>query len=67
MRKEAASGEFYMSPWGTHPRLQLLTVADLLAGKGIDYPRTAGANVTLKAAPRVKPKKHEGQLDLEES
>jgi hypothetical protein len=53
------------SPWGEHPCIQLLTVKDLLDGKGIDYPRTAGANVTLKAAPRVKPKKHEGQLDLD--
>ncbi|PYO40397.1 MAG: site-specific DNA-methyltransferase [Gemmatimonadetes bacterium] len=53
MRQEAASADFYTSPWGKHPRIQLLTVADLLAGKGIDYPRTAGTNVTLKAAPRV--------------
>jgi len=53
MREEAASAGFYDSPWGKHPRIQLLTVADLLAGKSIDYPRTAGTNVTLKAAPRV--------------
>lgn len=64
MRQEAASAGFFTSPWGKHPRLQLLTVGELLAGKGIDYPRTAGANVTLKAAPRVRPKKHDGQLDL---
>jgi len=54
MREEAASAGFYTSPWGKHPRIQLLTVADLLAGKGIDYPRTAGTNVTLKAAPRAR-------------
>jgi DNA modification methylase len=53
MRQEAASADFYVSPWGKHPRIQLVTVADLLAGKGIDYPHTAGTNVTLKAAPRV--------------
>lgn len=54
MRKEAASAGFYTSPWGKHPRLQLLTVADLLGGKGIDYPRTAGVNQTFKRASRVK-------------
>ncbi len=54
MRAEAAAAGFYASPWGKHPRIQLLTVADVLAGKGIDYPRTAGTNVTLKAAPPVK-------------
>jgi len=25
------------SPWGKHPRIQLLTVGELLAGKRIDY------------------------------
>lgn len=55
MREEAASSDFYRSPWGKHARIQLLTVADLLDGRGIDYPRTAGTNVTLKAARRAKP------------
>jgi hypothetical protein len=32
----------------SYPRLQLLTVRELLAGKGIDYPP---ANVTFKKAP----------------
>lgn len=53
LMKAEASGEYYTSPWGKHPRLQLLTVADLLDGKGIDYPRTAGTNVTYKAAPKA--------------
>jgi len=56
MRQEAAAAGFYTSPWGKHPRIQLLTVAELLDGKGIDYPRTAGTNVTLKAAPRAEAK-----------
>ena len=50
MREEAASAGFYISPWGRHPRIQLLTIADLLDGRGIDYPRTAGSNVTYKSA-----------------
>lgn len=59
MREDAASAGFYTSPWGKHARIQLLTVADLLAGKGIDYPRTAGTNVTLKAAPRAREREAE--------
>jgi site-specific DNA-methyltransferase (adenine-specific) len=29
MKTEAASIGFYKSSWGTHPRLQILTIADL--------------------------------------
>lgn len=54
MRAEAASAGFYESPWGKHPRIQILTVEELLGGKGIDYPRTAGVNKTLKLAPKAK-------------
>jgi DNA modification methylase len=54
MRKEAASAGFYESPWGKHPRVQLLTVGELLKGKTIDMPRTAGTNRTFKKAPKVK-------------
>ncbi len=53
MRKEAAAAGFYTSPWGTsHPRVQLLRIAELLAGKRVDYPPTQ-ANVTLKRAPKA--------------
>ena len=38
MRKEAATAGFYETPWGKHPRLQLLTIKDLLDGKRIDCP-----------------------------
>jgi hypothetical protein len=52
MRAEAASVGFYNSPWGKkYPRLQILTIAELLKGKEIDYPPT-GANVTFKKAPK---------------
>ncbi len=57
MRKEAAKTGFYESPWGKHPRLQLLTVAELLQGKRIDYPASRHLNVTFKKAPKVKHKK----------
>jgi DNA modification methylase len=54
MRAEAASAGFYKSQWGNHPRLQLLAVAELLEGKGIDYPAPRQTNVTIKRAERVK-------------
>jgi DNA modification methylase len=53
MRSEATSAGFYTSHWGQHPRLQLLTVAELLEGKEIDYPHVTGVNRTFKQAPRA--------------
>jgi hypothetical protein len=58
MRKEAASAGFYTSPWGKHPRLQLLPVDELLTGKGIDRP-PAQTSVTFKRAPKTPPKVRE--------
>lgn len=54
MRSEAAGAGFYESRWGRHPRLQILTIADLLAGQGIDYPPSQQVNVTFKRAPRAR-------------
>lgn len=51
METEAATVGFYKSPWGNHPRLQILTIAELLGGKRIDYPPTI--NVTHKRAPKA--------------
>ncbi|MBA2757363.1 MAG: hypothetical protein H0U37_07975 [Chloroflexi bacterium] len=34
-------------------RLQMLTVAQLLDGRGIDYPHVTGANVTHRRAARA--------------
>lgn len=57
MRSEAASAGFYQAPMGRqYARIQLLTVADLLAGKTLDFPRE---NVTFKKAPKA------GQAALE--
>ena len=66
MRAEAASAGFYTSPWGSnHPRLQLLTVGELLEGKQIDYPHFTGGAATFRRAPRVRPPGGEqGALDL---
>jgi len=56
MQKEAATAGFYTSAWGQHPRLQILTVEDLLAGRRIDYPAPFSSNVTIKKAPVVRPR-----------
>lgn len=52
MMSEAASAGFYKSPWGNHPRIQILTIAEMLNGKGIDYPHPS--NVTFKRAPKAE-------------
>jgi hypothetical protein len=64
MRSEAASAGFYTSPWGQHPKIQLLTVAELLAGKRIDMP-AGGAHMTQVALPPVpEATVHPDQLSL---
>jgi hypothetical protein len=65
MRKEAASAGFYeCAAWNTkHPRLQILTVGDLLEGKTIDAPATGDIR-TFKKAPRVRAKSKDSQHKL---
>ena len=58
MRSEAAAAGFYESRWGKHPRLQILTVLDLLEGKQVDFPYRSGTNVTFKKAPKAKSKEN---------
>lgn len=64
MRREAASAGFYESPWGKHPRLQILTIQDLLDGKKIDYPPSRQVDRTFKRAPRIL-KAAEKQLEFD--
>jgi DNA modification methylase len=54
MLKEAAEAGFYLSTGlnKKFPKLQIFTVADLLGGKQIDYPRLLDA--TFKKAPKAK-------------
>jgi hypothetical protein len=62
MTKEAVSAGFYNSHWGTFPRLQILTVEDLLAGRATaQYPRQTAA--TFKRAERRRRQQGE-QSDL---
>ena len=58
MREEAAAAGFYEPvhfPGHRFPRLQILTIAELFAGKELQYPRFAPAGTFKKAA-----RKHKG-------
>lgn len=58
MRIEAAGAGFYKTPYGNHPRLQILTIKELLEGARIDYPpQYARTDMTFKKAPKAKEKK----------
>ncbi len=63
MRAEAASAGFYEHPLSgyKHPRMQLLTIADLLAGSRLDMPSERATNVTFKQARKATPKKRKGK------
>jgi len=63
MRTEAADAGFYHSPgWNKHfPRIQLLTIAELLGGKKIDRPPRS---VTFKQAPKATGKVKKTELGL---
>jgi site-specific DNA-methyltransferase (adenine-specific) len=54
MRTDAASFGFHDTRWGAFPRIQLLTVKDLLDGTRIEYPRMTEGNKTFKRAPKAK-------------
>ncbi|MFH1854913.1 MAG: DNA methyltransferase [bacterium] len=61
MRREVAGIGFYQSPWNNkhYPRLQILTIEELLKGKTIDYPVPQSTDITFKKAPRFIGKKGE--------
>jgi DNA modification methylase len=55
MKEEAAAAGFYEPvhfPGHRYPRLQILTIADLLAGRTLEYPRFAPSGTFKKAARR---------------
>jgi hypothetical protein len=57
MREEAAAGGFYVPeqfPDHRFPRLQILTIAELFAGKRLEYPQWAPPSTFKKAARRRK-------------
>lgn len=64
MQKEAAEAGFYKPPGlaDKYPRIQILSIQDLLAAKKIDYPRFA-ADATFRKAPKSR-KAAEQQIPL---
>jgi len=70
MWAEAATAGFYEPealPGKKYPRLQILTIADLLAGKKLEYPYLGpGSEATFKKAPRQRkgpaPEENQGRL-----
>jgi site-specific DNA-methyltransferase (adenine-specific) len=64
MLKEAAEAGFYKPPGlaDKYPRIQILSIEELLAAKKIDYPRFA-ADATFKKAPKSR-KAAEEQIPL---
>ena len=65
MRTEATDGGFYESPWGKHPRLQILTVRELLDGKQLNMPPVRPGGTTFKVPRRVEQKGDQGSLPLQ--
>jgi hypothetical protein len=57
MKTEAAKAGFYERPFGGkeehYPRLQILTVEELLDGKTVAYPHVR-ADLTFKKAPKAE-------------
>jgi hypothetical protein len=68
MREEAAAADFYVwkgPPVTRFPRIQILTIAELFAGKKLDYPWWAPPETFKKAARRRKsPSDQERQGEL---
>jgi DNA modification methylase len=54
MLADAAVAGTYLSPWGPFPKLQIVTVGELLAGKKIERPYLTQGNATFRTAPRAK-------------
>jgi site-specific DNA-methyltransferase (adenine-specific) len=53
LREAVSAGSYHSEVWGRdYPRIQILTIADLLAGKDVQMPQQAAA--TFKQAERVK-------------
>jgi hypothetical protein len=63
MKTEAVTAGFYESAlWGRkYPRVQLLTVEELLTGKKVEMPPIRQVGATFKKAPKVAKKKDEQQ------
>ena len=69
MRKEVAGAGFYHSDYQDtkHPRLQIVTLEELMSGKKLDLPvlaRIPATDMTFKKAPKSKAKRENQSLDF---
>ncbi len=67
MRTEAASADFYVSPWGKHPRIQILTAEELLEGKHFDCPPIQLSGTTYQLPRRVVREGDQGALSFSDN
>jgi hypothetical protein len=63
MREEATAAEFYETLWGKHPRMQILTIAELLDGKRPDMPLVDVA-AAFRPAPRESQEGEQHELTV---
>lgn len=54
MKADAVAAGIYRSPWGDFPKLQIITVGELLSGKKVQRPYLTHGNATFKPAPKAK-------------
>lgn len=59
MKAEAGKAGSFTSPWGKHPRIQVITVEELLDGRRLDTPPLTQTNITFSKAPKAKQKSNE--------
>lgn len=55
MRSDAAAAGFYVNEWwGKFPKIQLVTIEELLEGKKLEYPQVGKSERTFRKAPKAK-------------
>ncbi len=66
VKTEAVSSGYYKSPLGhNYPKIQILTIKELLEGKKIDYPvRARGIDATFRKAERYGQKGEQKEMEL---
>ena len=68
MKVEAVEGGYYHSPTyhdRDYPKIQILTIEELLGGKTVDMPPQTQTNVTFAKAQRISKREGE-QLSMEQ-
>jgi DNA modification methylase len=64
MKTEAADHGYYESPWAKHPKVQILTIAQLLGGTKFDAPPIRHGGTTFRLPRKAERKGQQGALQL---